>query len=515
MQDSENHFIELLKDADVNHAKAILDILEENNINEEYFVSFFSKIKIDIQLDLLDNWPYSTDLLYNIINCSKDGLVINKIVDTYNIELNSPKIDIEQFFSKVKKINLENQELNKKGNKDNVISLPSRMITLALAKKIWAENDVMTARYIISDSSYCTTSTLLNDYVKARELEFIDNYNEIRESIRQFANSESGERKKAKDKVVELLYQCHNTRNIYMLESTSFYMSGEKMFSRFLKEYIIDYLFEIPYANDEVLNEVKELLTFSRNGHIELSPEKDAFYEAILNISELDDNEAISLFNKYKSNNVLEMFYDDIKKAEHIRNLDIKEKCLTQEQMKEMINEELSEKFGITVYTPNDKPFIALEKTVDTGKDLDELPTGHSFSVISNKNPDDTYFYSGARFIYDASIINPNQIVHVFQTDSYTEFHPFQGTEKASDKINTLMDANELIENTDYYNEVLILEQGSDSTDMDKDIPSMKKMALYCVNEITEKDIERAKKEGVGIFLAYDKNKNLGTIVSK
>ena len=58
MQDSENHFIELLKDADVNHAKAILDILEENNINEEYFVSFFSKIKIDIQLDLLDNWPY-------------------------------------------------------------------------------------------------------------------------------------------------------------------------------------------------------------------------------------------------------------------------------------------------------------------------------------------------------------------------------------------------------------------------------------------------------------------------
>ena len=107
MKDDENHLIELLKDADVNHAKAILDILKENNINEESFISFFLKLKMNIQLDLLDNWPYSTNLLYNIINCSKDGLVINKIVHTYNVELNSPKIDIEQFFSKAKKINLE------------------------------------------------------------------------------------------------------------------------------------------------------------------------------------------------------------------------------------------------------------------------------------------------------------------------------------------------------------------------------------------------------------------------
>ncbi len=116
MRYNENHLIELLKDADISHAKVILDIVKEKSLNEESFVSFFFKLKIDVQLALLDDWPCSTDLLYSIINYSKVGSVINNIVNTYNIELDSPKINIEQFFEKVKKINLENQELNKKGN---------------------------------------------------------------------------------------------------------------------------------------------------------------------------------------------------------------------------------------------------------------------------------------------------------------------------------------------------------------------------------------------------------------
>ena len=103
MRYNENHLIELLKDADISHAKVILDIVKEKSLNEESFVSFFFKLKIDVQLALLDDWPYSTDLLYSIINYSKVGSVINKIVNTYNIELDSPKINIEQFFEKVKK----------------------------------------------------------------------------------------------------------------------------------------------------------------------------------------------------------------------------------------------------------------------------------------------------------------------------------------------------------------------------------------------------------------------------
>ena len=56
------------------------------------------------------------------------------------------------------------------------------------------------------------------------------------------------------------------------------------------------------------------------------------------------------------------------------------------------------------------------------------------------------------------------------------------------------------------YNEVLILERGSQSTDIDKSIPRLEKMALYCIDSIRQQDVEKAKKEGVGIFLVNSKN---------
>ena len=172
MENNENHWIEMLKDSDLKHAITILDTLKEDNIDGIKFADFFSKLKIDVQLALLDNWSYSNNYLYDIINYSENGTVINKIVNSYNIELSSPKINIEEFFEKLKKINLNNQVLNKGGNPDNVVSLPVNLITEKLAKKIWEENVIFIVRRIISDSTYSTTSTLLNEYVKEREREF-------------------------------------------------------------------------------------------------------------------------------------------------------------------------------------------------------------------------------------------------------------------------------------------------------------------------------------------------------
>ena len=386
MENNENHWIEMLKDSDLKHAITILDTLKEDNIDGIKFADFFSKLKIDVQLALLDNWSYSNNYLYDIINYSENGTVINKIVNSYNIELSSPKINIEEFFEKLKKINLNNQVLNKGGNPDNVVSLPVNLITEKLAKKIWEENVIFIVRRIISDSTYSTTSTLLNEYVKEREREFIDNYNEIKESVKQFAEEKSGSPVKeiAYNKIVDLLNNCHNPKIIDLMQSTSFYMDGKALFSKLLKRYIIDYSFEIPYDNEEVLNYLKGLLTFCRNGHMNLSPEKEALYDDVVNISKLEDRDALELFNKLKAINVLEMFYDDIKEAERIRNLDIKENCLTKKQVESFLNDELSQKYGIPIYTPNYRPFIVLEKSMDDTV-LDDLPTGHSFSIVSDE----------------------------------------------------------------------------------------------------------------------------------
>ena len=51
------------------------------------------------------------------------------------------------------------------------------------------------------------------------------------------------------------------------------------------------------------------------------------------------------------------------------------------------------------------------------------------------------------------------------------------------------------------YNEILLLEKGKTPTDIDKSIDKLKRVALYCVDEIRKQDIESAKRNGTGIVL--------------
>ena len=69
---------------------------------------------------------------------------------------------------------------------------------------------------------------------------------------------------------------------------------------------------------------------------------------------------------------------------------------------------------------------------------------------------------------------------------------------------------DELLYNKRTYNEVLILEQGSMQTDIDSRIPKLKKIALYCVDQITAKDVETAKIHNIGIMLINSKKYNKG-----
>ena len=71
------------------------------------------------------------------------------------------------------------------------------------------------------------------------------------------------------------------------------------------------------------------------------------------------------------------------------------------------------------------------------------------------------------------------------------------------------MTAREIVKETDLYSEILILEQGTDKTDIDEQVPKLEKMAVYCVDQIDEEDVLRAKNEGLGIFLAYSKKKEI------
>ena len=55
------------------------------------------------------------------------------------------------------------------------------------------------------------------------------------------------------------------------------------------------------------------------------------------------------------------------------------------------------------------------------------------------------------------------------------------------------------------YSELLILEQGKKQMNLDEKIPRLKRIALYCIDEIKQKNIEVAKKLGLDIILVKSK----------
>lgn len=454
-------------------------------------------------LDSLDNWNYSKDILYELINYAQPS-VINKIINNFDIDLSHEGINIALLFENVKQSYLSNQVLNEDARTENIINIPAKMITPELANKIWNENKIETIRTIISNASYFTDSSLLNEIIKSKELAFIKETQNTIELCKKLYSLD----KKSKDyydlykKISSILDNSKNSNYTYYLDDGRIVTRLENEIS----DNIIDYCFED--TSNNVIPDINELVNFVKNGHMEMSPKSLSIYEKVINIYNLSVDEKINLLNDIKNVNIQEQLYDDIKKAKNIMNTDIKEKSLSKESIQEFKNEELSEKYGVPVFTPKDSQYFAIVKQ-DTGYfNDDKVPTGHSFSLISDKNT--TTFGNvkdGTTFIYDSSTLNPDQIVHTFPGDSYTMFRPSYYSENSTDRINKLMTVQELIDNTRGYNEILILEQGKKQTDIDTKAQALNKMALYCVDEITEHDVEVAKKAGLGIILVQSSMK--------
>ena len=219
-----------------------------------------------------------------------------------------------------------------------------------------------------------------------------------------------------------------------------------------------------------------------------------------MNIDYLTKEEKIELHETLKKYNIKEMFYDDMRYARDMVSESIKEYSLTKESLEEFKDVKLSKEYGVDVYNMDGKPFFALIKT--GRKITNKYPVGHSFSLVGtnamavfgNKSYGETY-------VYDSKDLTKEQIVHVFPYDSYTRYKPFEEIEEASMRVNVLMTPQKLTIYSSSYNELLVLERGNDETYMDEYIPRLKQIALYCIDEITENDIQIAKQNNVGIVL--------------
>lgn len=483
-------------------------------------ISYFNK---DYQLKFIDKYDYPNDLIYEMLK-RNPKILGKKILEKYNIDLLSHNIPVGGLVAAGKSLSFEDMTKRKGysyvNSSGEVFYLSSDLLNMDVAKKLWNELNVYEYRFLINDANYCGDPTNLNNYAKTKEEEFILNtdypkiYQNIFDMIKKLSNLDSSSNE-YRDIFRNLIRQIqifpNEYTNLRMLIFNGEFDEVINLITKSLDEkksdYIIDYHFEENYYN--VMYDLRELLEFYYAGNIDIPEDRLYLYQKIVNIDMLSSQEKIELHNELKQYNMMEIFYDDMTFARKKVREALKDYAMVKDELVKFKNEELSNEYGVDVYNINDNPFFAIVKSGIRFED--SLPVGHSYSLVGNgcisvfgslKNSN--------TYVYDASDLNPEQIVHIFPEDSYTLYQPFSFTEKATDRVEQLMMPDELLYNKRTYNEVLILEHGRTQTDIDSRIPKLKRIALYCVDQITAKDVETAKIHNIGIMLINSKKYNKG-----
>ena len=496
-----------------------LELNKDINLTGQ-LISYFNK---DYRLKFIDKYDYPNDLIYEMLK-RNPKLLGKKILEKYNIDLTSHNISIKGLIDAGKSLSFEDMA---KRNGDSFVSsggeiflLSSDLLNTEVAQKLWNELNVYEYRFLINDANYCGDPTNLNNYAKTKEEEFILNtdypktFQNICKMINKLSNLDSSSNE-YRDIFRNLIRQIQIFPNEYT-NLRELIFNGEfaetinlitKSLDEKKSDYIIDYHFEENYYN--VMYDLRELLEFYYAGNIDIPEDRLYLYQQIVNIDMLSSQEKIELHNELKKYNMMEIFYDDMSFARKQVRKAIKDYSMVKEELVKFKDEELSNEYGVDVYNIEDNPFFAIVKSNINRED--NLKVGHSYSLVVNgcisvfgtPKYNDTY-------VYDSSDLNPEQIVHVFPRDSFTMYKPFSFTSNATNRVEQLMMPDELLYNKRTYNEILILEQGSMQTDIDSRIPRLKRIALYCVDQITAKDVETAKIQGIGIMLINSKKYNKG-----
>lgn len=530
-----NNFLDLFLSTDISSYYATLSVLDsdtydlivdrcfELNKDVDYvskLISYFSK---DYQLKFIDRFDYPNDLIYEMFKRNPE-LVGKKILEKYNVDLLSHNISIRRVVTAGKELAFKDMA---RRNNDSYISgdvatfyLSSDLLNKNVAEHLWNSLNVYEYRFLINDTYYCGDPSILNKYAKVKEEELIlsDNYVEpyknIIDMISKLYNLDANSNEYY-DIFRKLCKEMHIFGNEYFVLrkflTDGKYEKAIELINKLLDEkksdYIIDYHFEENYYN--IMYDLRELLDFYYAGNISIPEDRLYLYQQIANIDNLSGQEKVELHNVLKNYNMIEVFYDDMAFARKKVREVLKDYAMVKDELESYKDEELSQEYGVDVYNIEDNPFFALVKSGIRADD--KLPVGHSYSLVGNGcisifgnvNDSDT-------FVYDSSDLNPEQVVHIFPRDSYTMYRPFSFTDKATTRVEQLIMPDEMLYESKLYNEILILEQGREHTDIDSRIPKLKRIALYCVDQITSKDVEVAKIHGIGIMLINFKKFNKG-----
>ena len=528
-------FLDLFLSTDISSYYATLSVLNsdvcdliinrcvELNKDIDYISKLMSYFSKEYKLKFIDRTDYPNDLIYEMFKRNTE-LLGKKILEKYNIDLLSHDISIRRVVAAGKELAFKDMakrnEVSYTSGDVATFYLSSDLLNKGVAEHLWNNLNVYEYRFLINDTYFCGDPSVLNKYAKVKEEElissigYVEPYKSIMDMITKLYNLDVNSNEYY-DIFRKLCKEMHIFGNEYFVLK-KFLADGEyekaielinKLLNEKKSDYIIDYHFEENYYN--IMYDLRELLDFYYAGNISIPEDRLYLYQQIANIDNLSGQEKIELHNMLKNYNMIEVFYDDMAFARSKVREALKDYAMVKDELESYRDEKLSQEYGVDVYNIEDNPFFAIVKSGIRAED--KLPVGHSYSLVGNGcisvfgnvNDSDT-------FVYDSSDLNPEQVVHIFPRDSYTMYRPFSFADKATNRVEQLIMPDEMLYESKLYNEILILEQGREHTDIDSWIPKLKRIALYCVDQITSKDVEMAKIHDVGIMLINSKKFNKG-----
>lgn len=528
-------FLDLFLSTDISSYYATLSVLNSDvcdliinrcvglNKDIDYISKLMSYFSKDYKLKFIDRTDYPNDLIYEMFKRNTE-LLGKKILEKYNIDLLSHDISIRRVVAAGKELAFKDMakrnEVSYTSGDVATFYLSSDLLNKGVAEHLWNNLNAYEYRFLINDTYFCGDPSVLNKYAKVKEEElissigYVEPYKNIMDMITKLYSLDVNSNEYY-DVFRKLCKEMHIFGDEYFVLK-KFLADGEyekaielinKLLNEKKSDYIIDYHFEENYYN--IMYDLRELLDFYYAGNISIPEDRLYLYQQIANIDNLSGQEKIELHNMLKNYNMIEVFYDDMAFARKKVREALKDYAMVKDELESYRDEKLSQEYGVDVYNIEDNPFFAIVKSGIRAED--KLPVGHSYSLVGNgcisvfgnlKDSD--------TFVYDSSDLNSEQVVHIFPRDSFTMYRPFSFTDKATTRVEQLVMPDEMLYESKVYNEILILEQGREHTDIDSRISKLKRIALYCVDQITAKDVETAKIHNVGIMLINSKKFNKG-----
>lgn len=341
------------------------------------------------------------------------------------------------------------------------------------------KNNILISKYIkLNTNCYreCVNSLLYSNYeffliIESERLKYVsDKINNTDLMLPEFMDY--------KNYSIEDFYINFNYKLAKKLINCSFLEKQKLLIKETRKqiyEMVIDCLFkDIPY---NFLANLKQMLNYknSSNCNIKIN---DNIYIKIINFDILSIDDIKSFFNKYKNNNLANLFYKEYRsiKNDSYQKLN---KCLLK-LSSNIYNAELSLKYKKNIYYLNGEKFNLCIHTTFDRCHLKDIWNSNiktiSLSIIGDKNIN--YFNRNYNdIIFGFNKLSIDNIMHLSNTDSYSK------REYGTDKFQRIYTISNLMDNTIGYNEILYNE---------KNINDFKPDFLVCFDEIKPNQLEVA-----------------------